>query len=84
MSLYFQGLLFFLEHRVNFRQRRDKLGGSQRFPRLLQDATLCDDRLDHLDHVTCRVAVRDLGEGAEIQRLGEFASLFFNQRPPQD
>lgn len=84
MALYFQGLLFFLKHRVNLSQRRHKLDCSQRFPRLLQNATLGDDGLDHLDHVTCRVAVRDFGEGAEIQRLCEFASVFFNQRPPQD
>lgn len=77
-AVYFEGLLFFLKDGVNLGQWSDKLGSSQRLPCLLQDAAFGDDGLDHLDHVTCGVAIGDFGKGAEIQRLCDFSSLFFN------
>lgn len=77
-ALYFEGLLFFFKDGVYRGQWSNKLSSSQRPPCLLQDAAFRDDGLDHLDHVTCGVAIGDFGEGAEIQCLCDFSSVFFN------
>ncbi|KAF3835136.1 hypothetical protein F7725_027694 [Dissostichus mawsoni] len=49
-----------------------------------QGAALGDDALDHLDHVTWCVAIRNLRKRADVQRPGHIPALLPDQSVPQD
>lgn len=80
---YLKAFLLLLVHGLHAGHSRDELAGCEGLALLLADPAICECSLDHLDYVSLRETVGDLGETADVQGLGEDATVALDDLLPQ-